>query len=411
MAKSDESTLVFDFSRTVSRVGRGRPTGIDRVERAYIEYLLKQSRPVLFVARFWKAFHWLDRSAMRAFLERVDANGPWDTPALLTKILHAKNPIVTKSNTTVRRLGLSRANIRNAPINGCTYINVGHANLAPSLWPKLRSLGVSKIMLMVHDMIPLDYPEYTSASISAKFETNMKAALKTADILVFNSEETAKRTNVWLRKWGSGVGTQHTVHLGTNPLPQSGEYKLSDDTPNHFVCLGTIEPRKNHQLLLKVWQGFHRDLAPDDIPLLHIVGARGWLNKQVFEMLDTAEFMGKTVFEHSNLPDEDLVILMQNAKALLFPSYAEGFGFPLVEALQLGVPVLASDLPSFREISGTIPIYISDGDPEKWAENILKLASANRNHYRAKLGDINLPTWDAHFHKIATILSDTNTKI
>lgn len=174
----------------------------------------------------------------------------------------------------------------------------------------------------------------------------------------------------------------------------------------YFVCLSTIEPRKNHRLLLDIWAEFHDTLPEDKIPHLHIVGRRGWLNEDVFETLDTAAFMGKTAFEHGQVPDKQLGPLLKGARALLFPSFAEGFGYPLVEALQMQVPVICSDLPSFFEITSDAPLYISTENRRNWSEKILEVATSNLIFDDLAKNTPELPNWEAHFHKIDTILDN-----
>ena len=207
----------------------------------------------------------------------------------------------------------------------------------------------------------------------------------------------------WLEKWGASVDGR-AVLLGTDPLPVTNDPPPSA-TP-YFVCLSTIEPRKNHKLLLDVWTEFHDTLPQSEIPHLHIVGRRGWMNEEVFKTLDTAPFMGKTVFEHNRMPDEQLGPLMKGARALLFPSFTEGFGYPLVESLQMQVPVICSNLPCFHEIAGDAPVYIDIKSQQKWAEKIREIATSDSISNGLAEKTPELPKWTAHFHNIDTILTN-----
>ncbi len=104
--------------------------------------------------------------------------------------------------------------------------------------------------------------------------------------------------------------------------------------------------------------------------------------------------------------------LLDGARAMLMPSRAEGFGLPLIEALQLGVPVIASDLPVFREIAGDIPTYVDPQDRSAWAETIADY-SANGAERRRQLDAISsyrAPTWSEHFALVETFLQTILSK-
>lgn len=207
---------------------------------------------------------------------------------------------------------------------------------------------------MIHDLIPIDFPQFATPQTTTNFNKRMQALTRHADFFIYNSSDTEQRMQHWLERWGTRVDGRVAL-LGTDPLPRTASPPAKPAPVPYFVCLSTIEPRKNHRLLLDIWAEFHDTLPEDKIPHLHIVGRRGWLNKDVFETLDNAAFIGKTLFEHGRMPDEQLGPLMKGARALLFPSFAEGFGYPLVEALQMQVPAICSDLPCFFEIAAMPP--------------------------------------------------------
>jgi len=256
---------------------------------------------------------------------------------------------------------------------------------------------------MIHDLIPIDFPQFATPETSTKFHAHVRALTKHADFFVYNSTDTERRTQRWFGKWGKSVNGR-VVLLGTDPLPLT-ERPTPSTTP-YFVCLSTIEPRKNHKLLLDVWEEFHKTLPEAEIPHLHIVGRRGWLNEEVFNTLDTAHFIGKTVFEHNRMTDEQLGTLMKGAKALLFPSFTEGFGYPLVEALQMRVPVICSNLPCFHEIAGDAPIYVDTENQRAWGDEIRKIATSDSAANDCIEKAPEFPKWNAHFHIIDTIIAD-----
>lgn len=400
-------TVVLDISRTISGIGKGRPTGIDRVERAYLEHFLKSQKPVLFLARFNHGSALLGQKSMFELYSRIKNDGPWGKPSIFDKLMHLKNRDFAPVRRTLQRLSLSSPflghSLKKHVPNGFIYLNVGHSKLLPNLWQKLRENGAAKIVVMVHDLIPIDFPQFTTSKSTENFGRRMRVLTQNADYLIYNSSDTERRMQHWFKKWGTEVDGS-VVLLGTDPLPNLTLEPAASQSAPYFVCLGTIEPRKNHHLLLDIWAEFHKSLPVDKIPHLHIVGRRGWLNEDVFETLDNASFMGKSVFEHGQLSDKQLGSLLRSARGLLFPSFAEGFGYPLVESLQMGVPVICSELPCFREIAGDAPIYCDAKNQDEWNDKILEAAASNPCSNGSGQKTLIFPNWDEHFHKIDTIL-------
>lgn len=392
------AAVLLDISRTISRAPYPHPTGIDRVEHAYIQHFLLKDGPVFFLSRVLKGYVLLDKAAMQAVWPMILGDAPWHNQDFIARLFSHKLPAMTnRAESTLRRVslgtclraGLAKMLARHMP-NGFTYLNIGHSNRKPALWQAVKASGAGQMLAMVHDVIPLDYPEFTRPDTAARFESELKATATACDALIYNSEDTANRTEKYLQKWGL-TPTPLPILLGTEPLPTPLPQPLA--SPAEFVILGTIEPRKNHQILLDIW--------PDISAELHIIGQRGWQNEAVFSLLDTSPLMGKTVFEHPKLSDQALAQHLATARALLFPSFAEGFGYPLIEALQMGLPVICADLPCFREIAGDLPTYLPPEDIAAWKAAIQHAASSPRE----KIPDnVSFPTWDQHFAKLNDFL-------
>ena len=169
--------------------------------------------------------------------------------------------------------------------------------------------------------------------------------------------------------------------------------------PPVFVALGTIEPRKNHALLLKIWERFW-DKMKDASPKLILVGRRGWENEAVFRQLDSEPMMGRTVIEAGTPDDATLAAYFASTTALLFPSLAEGYGLPLAEALGAGVPCIASDLDALREVGGDVPEYLSPKDSQAWTRTVLSYArpgSTRRVEQLHRMASWRRPEWSEHF--------------
>ena len=102
-----------------------------------------------------------------------------------------------------------------------------------------------------------------------------------------------------------------------------------------------------------------------------LVGQRGWETENVVDMLDRCPALRGVVIERNHVPDAEMARLLKGSRALLLPSFAEGFGFPLVEALGLGVPALCSDLPALRETGGDVPEFLDPLDGRAWRDAII----------------------------------------
>jgi glycosyltransferase involved in cell wall biosynthesis len=192
--------------------------------------------------------------------------------------------------------------------------------------------------------------------------------------------------------------------LGIDDLPK---IELVEPERPTFVTLGTIEARKNHLLLLEIWERLVERLGLE-APRLLIIGQRGWKAEPVFEILDSSEKLRGHVVELRHCSDEELAKHLGSARALLFPSLAEGYGLPLIEALAVGVPAIASDLPVFRETCRDIPTYLGPSDTTGWVAAILDYARPDSSERRAQLermDGFSPPTWESHFRSVEAWLT------
>ena len=125
-------------------------------------------------------------------------------------------------------------------------------------------------------------------------------------------------------------------------------------------------------------------------------------------MLERCPALRGVVFELRSVPDREVAHLLKGAQALLLPSFAEGFGFPVIEALALGVPVLCSDLPALRENGGEVPEYLDPLDGVGWRQAIIDYvmpASPRRAAQLHRLAGWQPPCWQDHFAAVETLIA------
>lgn len=399
---------LLDLTRLVSRLGRGALTGVDRVELAYLDRFLKgdacEGAPLFALVRGVGGFALLD-AAGAAWVAAAARGQVTVAPAgWLARRLRRGDPLRADAEAQVRRRALALAPVwavgrllRRLPA-GTRYFNVGHANLTDALLAALQGAGVP-VAVLVHDVIPLDHPKFTRPGIPEVFARKMAAVARRADLVIHSTKDARNRTEAQFGRFGR-VPPGRVAPLGV-PLAAPAPLDLPglDRARPYFVAVGTIEPRKNHALLLDLWQALAAQLPRDQMPQLVIAGGRGWCNEVVFRRLDARPAQ---VIEAPGLGDGALVTLLQGSEALLFPSLAEGFGLPPVEAAALGVPVFANPLPVIREVMADYPVYLDASDSYSWLETILQAARSPRARGGAGWG-WRSPDWEAHFN---TVLSN-----
>lgn len=367
-------------------------TGIDRVEAAWAAELGKQGKPAFALIRSAAGFLLLDGAGIAAlFGDPLPARADW-----LARLGHRRHPLRARAETLARRLavarcsriGLARLLRRRFPAGG-TYLNLGHANLTDRSLRQIRLAGFA-VHVLIHDTIPLDRPDLVRAGTVEPFRRKLRAVARHADRVIHPTAATRRQTEAQLARLGA-VPPGVVAPLGIPPAAAEPLAGMDLSRP-YFVALGTIEPRKNLGLLLDAWA-----LLPDPPPLL-VVGTRGWAGADLLARLDALPADGP-VREVGGLSDGAVSALLAGARALLFPSLAEGFGLPPLEAAALGTPVVALDRPVIREILGDYPVYLKESDRYSWAAKIEELV---RTADRAGPKDtgIVLPTWEAHFNTV-----------
>jgi glycosyltransferase involved in cell wall biosynthesis len=238
----------------------------------------------------------------------------------------------------------------------------------------------------------------------------MQTVLATGAGVVANSAHTLEKLAEFALVEGLAMPASTSIWPGTVRMPiQSVEHGGQGSVPT-FVILGTIEGRKNHRLLLSVWKDFvaraGSGARPENLPRLVIVGRRGWQADDVFQTLDNTDFRCSVV-EAGPLDDGELAELLAKARALLFPSLAEGYGIPLVEALAVGLPVIANDLPVFREIGFGVPELLPASECEAWSKAILDYSSptsVRREEQLQRMAAFTPYEWHNHFKKLDDFL-------
>lgn len=366
--------VLLDVSRLVSRVGGGPATGIDRVERALLRGLLDRKVDLHGLCRTADGFALLPRDGLAALARRLFAEEPWggsDPVGLLSLRI---SPERRRAESDVRRLASGRARQaglaallaeRIAP--GTAYLNVGHSNLGDSVFAALLAVPAARSAVMVHDVIPLRFPATQRQGASQRFGEKLGAVARNAGVVLCPSAAERAHVVEALAAFGR-VPDILVAPLGVDDVQPCAKAIGPVGLPSapYFAAVGTLEPRKNVSLLLDLWERFSRNRPVSAVPGLCLVGRRGWEDETVLRRLDALKARIPAIREYPALSDEARSAVVAGARGLLFPSVAEGYGLPPLEALALGVTPVCAPLPVYRETMGDAAVYADPGDLYQW---------------------------------------------
>ena len=230
-------------------------------------------------------------------------------------------------------------------------------------------VGKAKLVVVIHDVSFWANPEFSTERNRIGCQAGVFEALKRADGIIFVShsshEEFERMLPSWLRNNRMPFAVIHEAgRLQPEADPATGS------TGQFWLAVGSLEPRKNYENLLTALQ-IYWDKSSQRVPL-HLAGGDGWMNEALLWKLAELGNRGM-VSRLGYVPDENLVSTYQSARALIFPSWYEGFGLPVLEGMQCGCPVISSIRTSMAEIGGGAVIAIDPASPESIAAAMLRI--------------------------------------
>lgn len=403
--------VLFEVGRLIGRRDRRAPTGVDRVCLAYDRWLRRLPRvaliPVHTTRRVMTA---LDPRWVETELDELSRRWSGDagqtadpTEQRLFRCLTGPRPTrsllgsIDAPETGRRRLTVERL-LRTRPLpelrRNDLYVDVGHGPVdGPYGLARLTAQRVRSLVL-IHDLIPLTHPEFCRPGEAARHRARVRSALLHGSALVANSEATADALRGFAAQEGTPLPPLVAAPLGLEPV-----FRRTVWTPHatpYFVCVGTLEARKNLPFLLTAWRRLAESLG-EAAPRLALIGRHGWENEAILDHLERSPPLQGLVHHAADLPDAALARLMAGARAVLAPSSTEGFDLPALEALSLGVPVIASDIPVHRELArGARMLDPLDGPG--WLEAIRAAADAP-----VAPPPFDPPAWADHFARVAPL--------
>jgi glycosyltransferase involved in cell wall biosynthesis len=376
---------VIDVTRLVGRLVKGKlPTGIDRVCLTYVQRYANRGRAAL------------HRGPFNIILPNAASQ------ELFALLLSPPRRLIWRVVRLIVKAAL--LSWRERKVAGSMLLNIGHSGPEqPRYAAWMRRQGLRPVF-MVHDVIPVTHPEYCRPRERHVHARRLDTMLSTAAAVVTNSSATLQALSAYAIDRGLTMPPAIAAPLAAAAFSADADRRPLAEP--YFVMLSTIEPRKNHWMMLQVWRRLverHGEAAPR----LVVVGQRGWECENVLDLLERCESLRGFVLEKPVCSDLELVTYLRHAQALLFPSFVEGYGLPLVEALSLGVPAIASDLPVFREIADDIPEYLDPLDAIGWLrciESFCQPDSPLRKNQLLKMSRFTPPAWAKHFETFERLL-------
>ncbi|MDB6441863.1 glycosyltransferase family 1 protein [Pseudomonas sp. 21TX0197] len=275
----------------------------------------------------------------------------------------------------------------------CETIDLYHE---PSLWP-LAFEGPT--VMTLHDLTHLRYPETQPPARLREIERRLDHAVQQAQLILTDSQFIADEAQ---RHFGLPAERLRVAPLGVAARfhPRSPEAVDSVlkahglEAGRYFLCVGTLEPRKNLSLALRAHARLPESIR-QAFPLF-IVGMSGWQHAQLNDELKKAMASGHVCLA-GYLPDEQVAHLLAGARALIFPSLYEGFGLPLLEAMASGIPIITTRCSAMPEVAGEAGNYCQPDDPQGMRDAMCRLIE-DHSHWQvcreAGLQQAALFTWE-----------------
>jgi glycosyltransferase involved in cell wall biosynthesis len=391
--------LLVDISELVQRDAK---TGIQRVVKNILRCLIKnqpqgyQLRPVYFDG---KHYRYADRFRIESLQESL-------------------------VNLNDENLHDEVAEFSRGDVFLCIDLTAAFLPIEEDFLIKINNLGVG-IYFIVYDILPILHPEWWPIPTGTVIENWLRIVVKISTGIICISKSTEKDVKRWVSKNYPGRSeplkishfylgadiekdivsrTEESIIVPINNSPEKEEdsgviFKLKSNSS--FLMVGTIEPRKGHMQTLaafeKLWsEGLDINLA--------IVGKQGWMVEKLMDILRNHPQMNNRLFWLEGISDEYLLEVYSASTCLIAASEGEGFGLPLIEAAMHKLPIIARDIPVFREVAGDYAFYFNSNKPKDLAKAIKNWLNLYKEGKHPKSDDMPRLTWEQSTEQLMDII-------
>lgn len=283
-----------------------------------------------------------------------------------------------------------------------------------AILPVLKRHGL-KLAVFIHDIIPITYPEYCHEVTAFFFMNYLAAYLQYADIIITSTQTTLDQINALIKQLDLSPITGYVTSLGSDfalSSTKSGHVSKAAKAivreGKYILCVGTIEPRKNHKLLLDAYDQYLADMGIN----LVFAGRIGWNVEELSARMKQHPRNGHGFYHLSGQNDATIDYLYRNAYIVAFPTFEEGFGLPMIEAIERDSVLLASNVAVLKEVGGDFCDYFDPNSPQEFAELVESyLHSPSRYNSRKEQMKNYVPvTWDLVTRRMTDALKTLEIK-
>jgi glycosyltransferase involved in cell wall biosynthesis len=314
------------------------------------------------------------------------------------------------------------------PIQGDIFLGVDlnasiiHASKV-GLFDDWRKRGI-KNLFVVHDILPITHPHWWEGGASHRHEEWLRAVLDAADVVVSVSKSTQDEVIRWTQK--ASVDTSNVrfdwFHLGAN---FDNAIKVSEEKPvttsdvdqsvvkllhekETFLVVGTLEPRKGQMQCLNAFELLWE--KESDVHLV-FVGCEGWMVNELVKKINGHPELGNRLFWLDGISDEYLTEVYRASTCLVQPSHGEGFGLSVIEGAYYGLPIIARDIPIFRELADNHAAFFKGETPFELAAAIESWLCVYRKQQHATSSGLEWNTWRDSALQLSNIVKEvTNVR-
>lgn len=277
-----------------------------------------------------------------------------------------------------------------------------------NLLPRLKARGV-KLAVFIHDIIPVRYPQFCHTNTTFHFLDYIGAYMQYADLMITSTQSVLDDVYRLADELGTKRVSGGNSWLGSDFSNKNTNAKVDErvkkslKNKKYVLCVGTIEPRKNLEFVLN---SFENRLFSENLCLV-FAGRKGWNVDDLVRRMENHSQRGKKFFHFEGLNDASIDYLYKNAMAVAFPTYDEGFGLPIVEAFERGVPVITTDRPVLREVGGEYADYFPLNNEKEFCKCVEKYVNDCkwRDDKISLLKTYKAFTWRQAAEKIVELLS------
>jgi glycosyltransferase involved in cell wall biosynthesis len=283
-----------------------------------------------------------------------------------------------------------------------------HAHFGASV-RELKRRHAMRFCLLIHDILPVSHPEFVSSGHRPNFERWLDEMRRAWDIVLTPSQASKDELASHLAAIGQPVPPIQPIPFGFGFTqgPQDRPAAPVHEGP-YALFVSTIEIRKNHILLYRLWERLIATHGRERVPALVLAGSKGWGADQFWRSMHATNGLGGKIRVVTNLSDGQMARAYDDCLFTVFPSLCEGWGLPVSESLYHGKLCIASNATSLPEVGGPASDYFDPRDDDS-AYTAVERAIFEPGYVAARekwiAGNFRLPVWEDTAHAIMQTLT------